>query len=311
MKAELKLAVALLLLFSLYFQVGIGYAQGDLTPTSAPAPMMKTLAQIEPRISVQSLGAAPPYTITQAGSYYLTGNITVGSGNAVNINVANVSLDLMGFTIESTNATAGGAAINAGAVSRLRLSNGNIQSGTTVTNGALTARGFAYGVQGTNLNDSAICDLQVTGVSATCIASGDNCKVERCRVSSSNVGISNPGSGLTKHCLAANCANSGIIGGDLVEGCAGYGFYTQGISGRVVSFSRGGTQTGTGLIATVSAQNCWGYSGVSTGMDCTGATASGCKAETVGGSYSLKAAIAIGCVISGGSPVIGNRYNMP
>lgn len=68
MKAELKLAVIALLFFTLHPWLSVGYAQGELTPTSAPAPTMKTLAQIEPRIAVQSLGAAPPYTITQPGS---------------------------------------------------------------------------------------------------------------------------------------------------------------------------------------------------------------------------------------------------
>ena len=310
MKAELKLAVIALLFFTLHPWLSVGYAQGELTPTSAPAPTMKTLAQIEPRIAVQSLGAAPPYTITQPGSYYLTGNITVGSGNAININVANVSLDLMGFTIESTNATAGGVAINVGAVSHLRLRNGNIQSGSTYVPGTLTARGFAYGILGANLSDSAICDILVGGVGVTGIAVGDGDTVERCKVSSSTNGITHTGSGLTKDCTALNCANSGIVG-DLVEGCTGYGFSTQGISARLASFCQGSSQTGTGLKATVCAQNCVGYSGVSTGMDCTGATASGCYASTIGGSTSLNAKIAIGCVVSGGSAAIGNRYNMP
>ena len=310
MKAELKLAVIALLFFTLHPWPSVGYAQGELTPTSAPAPTMKTLAQIEPRIAVQSLGAAPPYTITQPGSYYLTGNITVGSGNAININVANVSLDLMGFTLESTNATAGGAAINVGTVSHLRLRNGNIQSGSTYVPGTLTPKGFAYGILGTNLTDSTIYDIQVTGVGATGVAVGDGDTVERCKVSSSTNGITHTLSGLTKDCVVLNCASSGIVG-DVVEGCSGYGFWTQGISARLASMSRGTSQTGTGLIATACAQNCVGYSGVSTGMDCTGATASGCYASTIGGSTSLKATIAIGCVVSGGSASIGNRYNMP
>ena len=110
-------------------------AQGPLTPPGSPAPTMKTLDQIESRTPVQSLAAAAPYSITQPGSYYLTGNITVGSGNAVVINSDDVSLDLNGFTIRSNFIGGGhnGAAITA-TVDHARLSvrNGSIVSGTSV-----------------------------------------------------------------------------------------------------------------------------------------------------------------------------------
>ena len=289
----------------------------SIGPTNAlngagrPQPSMKTLHQVEPRIPVQSLGAAPPYTITQPGSYYLTGNITVGSGNAINVYTSNVSLDLMGFTLESTQSVASGTAIAAGTVSRLCVCNGNIQSGSTVNSGALTARGFVHGINGTAITESTVSDVQVTGVAMYGIALVGNSLVERCRVSNANFGIYNAaGSSITRSCVAANCATSGVVGA-IVEGCYGYGFWTAGISATVASDSQGFTQTGSGMVVTYSAQNCSGNSGVGTGIDGTGATVSGCNALTVGGGYSLIAKIAIGCVVSGGSPNITNRYNMP
>jgi hypothetical protein len=65
------------------------HAQGSLTPPGAPAPTMKTLAQIEPRTPISSA----PFTITVSGyagiSVYslYTGNIIVKnsvSGNGAN-----------------------------------------------------------------------------------------------------------------------------------------------------------------------------------------------------------------------------------
>jgi len=72
------------------------FAQGALTPPGAPAPAMKTLAQIEPRTPISSA----PFTITNPGSYYLTTNLfgTVAN-NGITINSGNVVLDLEGFSL--------------------------------------------------------------------------------------------------------------------------------------------------------------------------------------------------------------------
>src|ERR1022692_4447454 len=83
------------------------FGQGALTPPGAPAPDMKTLAQIEPRTPI----SYAPFTITNSGSYYLTTNLTVSSGNAITIATNGVTLDLGGFTIASTTPSAAGAGI--------------------------------------------------------------------------------------------------------------------------------------------------------------------------------------------------------
>ena len=75
------------------------FAQGPLTPPGAPAPTMKTLAQIEARTPIAGPGAV---TISASGSYYLTTNINVATGDAITITADNVTLDLNGFTISST-----------------------------------------------------------------------------------------------------------------------------------------------------------------------------------------------------------------
>src|SRR5262245_25481316 len=98
MKTKSILSTAsVLLLCILNSHPSTAFAQGALTPPGAPAPTMKTLAQIEPRTPISSA----PFTISSPGSYYLTTNVTVSTGDAITITVNNVTLDLNGFTIAS------------------------------------------------------------------------------------------------------------------------------------------------------------------------------------------------------------------
>lgn len=79
-------------------------AQGPLTPPGAPAPVMKTLDQVEPRVPISALhtpgDATNTFVITAPGSYYLTGNFAGESGkNGIFVNADNVTIDLNGFTM--------------------------------------------------------------------------------------------------------------------------------------------------------------------------------------------------------------------
>ena len=69
-----KLLVVLALMLSALPVPRPAFAQGPLTPPGAPAPTMKSLDQVEPRIAVNSTntpgGADSLYKITQPGSYY-------------------------------------------------------------------------------------------------------------------------------------------------------------------------------------------------------------------------------------------------
>ncbi len=68
--------------------------QGSLTPPGAPGETMKTLAQVEPRTPISSL----PYTITESGSYYVTGNLS-STTHGIVIETSGVTVDLMGFSL--------------------------------------------------------------------------------------------------------------------------------------------------------------------------------------------------------------------
>ena len=79
---------------------------GELNPPpGAPSPTMKTLDEVEPRTPIGVL----PFTISQSGSYYLTGNLTgVAGQHGITINADGVTLDLNGFTITGDPASMDG-----------------------------------------------------------------------------------------------------------------------------------------------------------------------------------------------------------
>src|ERR1051325_1501304 len=81
---------------------GYVFAQGSLTPPGAPAPLFKTLQQVEPRTPISTFFTI----ITNSGSFYLTTNlVNAGDSNDgifIRSNAANVTIDLNGFSIIST-----------------------------------------------------------------------------------------------------------------------------------------------------------------------------------------------------------------
>src|SRR5262245_13341253 len=112
-------------------------AQGNLAPSGAPAPSMKTLQQIEPRTPISSL----PFTISTPGSYYLTSSLeSINSGITVSAN--DVTIDLMGFTIGGAQNTNHPGIHVAGATNVMRR---NI----VVRNGSITRFGIGIRIENT------------------------------------------------------------------------------------------------------------------------------------------------------------------
>src|SRR5215469_3553715 len=145
MKTKLNLSVAGLAL-ALSSTLGLpskAFAQGSLTPPGAPAPTMKTLTQIEPRTPISSA----PFLISSAGSYYLTTNVSVSTGNAITVGVNGVTLDLSGFTISSTAPSPNGdGIIISPSVQDVTIVNGHIRGGVTDSGGVYSGTGFLHGI---------------------------------------------------------------------------------------------------------------------------------------------------------------------
>ena len=146
-----------IILLSGIFVIGLscGYAQlgGDPTtpPTGAPTATMRTLDQVEARIPL--VDGAPGvvqesnggFTISQSGSYFLTGNLALTSGDGIIINVDNVTLDLNGFTISKAVASAIGSGVVVTG-SNVTITNGFIISDYELTSDTITGKGFLSAV---------------------------------------------------------------------------------------------------------------------------------------------------------------------
>jgi parallel beta-helix repeat protein len=107
---------------------------GPLDPPSGPvAPTYKTLAEVEPRIAVNSTNtpgdADSLFRITQSGSYYLTGNISGVSGkHGIEIAASNVTLDLGGFALLGAGGTLDGVNVSASRGLGISVRHGTIRN---------------------------------------------------------------------------------------------------------------------------------------------------------------------------------------
>jgi hypothetical protein len=280
----LKLATVTLALFStLNSQLSTAFAQGSLAPPGPPAPMMKTLAQIEPRTPISSA----PFTITDPGSYYLTTNLTVSSGTAIRIATNGVTLDLNGFTISSTAPSAAGSAIRLNdSLRNLAILNGFIEGGVTNHgSGVYSGSGFAYGIEydGTGPVNCRLSGVSVSGClyNGIDLRTGDSTLVESC--TARTIGGNGIQASLIKSCSATDCGSTAIAGFE-VSDCRGSGA-SSGVSGENVHNCSGASTTGFGVYAST-ALNCSGTSISGVGLYAN-ESAETCKAASSGSSDGL------------------------
>jgi len=294
---------------------------------------MKSLDQVYARLDSRTAitNASSTYIISMPGSYYLTTNLTVSSGNGIGISASGVTLDLNGFTISSTAASASYAGIFLSAyLSDITIVNGHIRSGVTNNgSGVYSGSGFANGIannSGTPPTNVVVSKVSVSGVSTYGIylGTGNATIVEDCTVmTAGNNGIY---ASTIKDSVAADCFNA--ILGDQVAGCRGIGTgngvianaaaqncYGQSsgslngvyVSGPAQNCYGTNSSNGTGLYATT-AQNCHGYSSSGPGLYST--VAIGCYGYSASG-IGLQATIANSCIIGHGTTNIIYKYNMP
>jgi hypothetical protein len=284
MKTKLnhQLVAAVGLLFTLALQPSTLLAQGSLTPPGAPAPTMKTLQQVEPRVPISSA----PFTISQPGSYYLTTNLTVSGGDAITIATNGVTLDLNGFTISSTTNPASGTAVLIGSGLRnIAIQNGHIQGGVTNNgSGVFSGPGFWHGIY---YSGSAPQNVRVSGVS-----------VSGCRYFGIYVDIFV--STTVENCVVRTVGSYGIFA-NTIRGCVALDCGDTAIAGQQVSDSRGHSPGGSYGLYAYTAQNCYGSSSGGDGLYAI--TAQNCYGSSSGGDGLYAGSTAIGCY---GSSVSGD-----
>ena len=135
-----------------------------------------------------------PIAISKPGSYQLTENLEVKSGDAIRVSSSNVSIDLDGFTISGSAGGSSQDGINAIGMSFVRVFNGS------VTN--MGGSGIALGAS------SSVESVRVSGNGANGISCGNNCSVADSNVSSNALsGISAAGNSSIRDSIANGNTN--------------------------------------------------------------------------------------------------------
>ncbi len=198
---------------------------GDLEPPSAPAPTMKTLSQVEPRIPINDAtapgSASATYEIFDAGSYYLTENLVGEPGKiGLVVHAPDVSIDLNGFSVfggpEQTYNVEPGIFFETGATAAF------IHNGTVARwdNGILSET-LNLTVHNVRCLDNSFDGLRAglfsevrgglfSGNASEGLELGENSKVVGARAAANGYGIVVGGGSLVQDCVVEGNTNHGI-----------------------------------------------------------------------------------------------------
>ncbi len=302
------------------------FAQGGPLdpPGDAPAPSMKTLDEVEPRTPLvygaPGVSVAPSsgsITISQPGSYYLTGNLSVLGGNGVTINASGVTLDLAGFQISSTAATPAGSGVRIFA-SNIAVHNGHIVGGVSYDSEAsgdqFTGTGFANGIYAgsssyTNIRirEVSVKGCDVFGIYIQSIDKGS--LVESCTVHT--VGSQGIKAEIVRNCTVTQCGSTGIFA-QTISDCRAQSVGGLGIEGENVTNSTGITSSNSafddGIFASRSVSNSVGESAGGDGINANIISYS--YGLALGSGDALDCFIAVGCTAVGGEDIT-HKYLMP
>ncbi|MFH0878217.1 MAG: hypothetical protein V2A34_00750 [Lentisphaerota bacterium] len=196
------------------------WAQGPIEPLTGPAPLMKTLEQMEPRTIIPSL----PYSIDKSGSYYLAGHLTLTETNvnALDITANHVVVDMNGFTITGPGTDSGSAIRQDADYCNLTVKNGTIKGFRYRYAWGISA--FGHGNRYLNLTvaennggisagsgsviENCVIVSNASMADGIGIMAGDGSVVSRCAVSGNSASEIDPYLGIYagKGCSIENCA---------------------------------------------------------------------------------------------------------
>lgn len=267
------------------FSVHAAALGGPLDPPAGPiASTAKPLAEVEPRIAINATNtpgdADSHFKITQAGSYYLTGNISLPSvEKAIEIVIGSgqqVTIDLNGFTISASDAARSLPAISIdGADAHVAIRNGSIRNWSNAilhpVGGSITLEDVkAYGsrlnqfelreatvtrclaedggVHGFFVNGAATftdCLARANGADGFTIGSG-TIIAHRCASLGNGEEGFLMGQGIAESCRAENNNGAGFVGAGLVANCTALSNGGDGIQCSAASNVRGCTVIANG-----------------------------------------------------------------
>lgn len=236
----LVVALGLLLLAAL---AGVVWG-GPLDP---PGPPGSTLPQVEPRMPIPPVGwdgTTFPITVDQGGSYFLTGNLTGGRFDGIQVAASDVEIDLNGFTLQGPGTNTG--ITDAGvAFSNITVRNGGIGGWDTGINLAASAN---VHISSVTADGNGVAGIETgAGTVEDCVVRGDTggmvglrawgeATISNCRVEGYGTGIALNAGGTVRDSASSGAAFTGIyasgggtVSGSRVEAVGGSGGPNSGI----------------------------------------------------------------------------------
>jgi parallel beta-helix repeat protein len=253
-------------------------AQGPLTPPGAPAPTMKTLDQLDAKLEKRTPISSLPFSITQSGSYYLTGNLTAPlGGNGIGITASHVTLDLGGFALVGNGAPGISGIGTAAGVTNIVIRNGTVRNwpgagiivgNTSVSNVRVEGiRSLGNGAAGIAVGtESVVIDCVAIGNASDGIRAEDRSVVLRCIArdnTNSGMGIEVGDRSVVRECTATGNAFHGIsaelsceVSDCTASGNVQFGIEVGNGSSVRACVADANTTAGFRLGASVSVENC-------------------------------------------------------